>query len=443
VIEYGTDYPEQPWLDRDGQPITGDDMFSDEPPPDLDSAEPPPDVDDYHPGEYHSPNGDGPPPPADEAAAFENLVAHRTHILRINAEAKRRLEEEEHPPIQLPPVKSLDMLLAEPDTLALFRIADLAPIDSRIILSAQYKAGKTIIVDNVLRSLADGDPLLGRFEVNSPAARIVLIDDELSENMLRRWLREQGIVNTAAVVDVISLRGRVGAFNLLDERCRRDWAQRFADLGCEYLLLDCLRPVLDALGLDESHDAGKFLVQFDALLADAGISDSLLIHHMGHNSERARGDSRLEDWPDAIWRINREDPNDQTSARYFSAVGRDVNVPEGRLSFDADTRRLTYAAGSRSDAKAEAARASIIRLLASASDPAKAGDIDALNYPRNVIREVLAELIAKGVVDKKTGRSNAQLHTIAYPCAECGLPVLTREERHLSCPSRPEELTFD
>ena len=161
---------------------------------------------------------------------------------------------------------------------------------------------------------------------------------------------------------------------------------------------------------------------------------------MGHQHERSRGDSRLQDWPDAIWRLNREDPNNPTSARYFSAVGRDVSVPEGRLSYDPTTRRLTYTAGSRSDAKAEGARVAIIRLLAGASGPVKAGDIEALAFPRAVVREALEWLIGKGVVSRQTGqKKNAKLHQIAYPCAECGLPVAARLERHLSCdPSRVE-----
>jgi AAA domain len=411
--------------------------------------EPPPELDDYHAGEYSpnvdsSPNGDS-PPPGDEAAAFEYKVAHRTDLLRVQREAKRRLDEEEQPPVPLPPVRGLDALLAQPDTPARFRIADLAPTDSRVVLSAQYKAGKTIIVDNLVRSLADGDPFLGRFAVNSPADRIVLIDDELSENMLRRWLRDQFIENTGAVVDVISLRGRIGALNLLDGRCRRDWAQRLADLGCDYLLLDCLRPVLDALGLDEHHDAGKFLVQFDALLADAGIRDAMLVHHMGHAGEHARGDSRLEDWPDAIWRVKREKPDDPDSPRFFSATGRDVSVAEGRLGYDSATRRLTYVGGSRQDSKTEAAYLAVIRLLAGSEPLGVRAIQDNLtpDNPRDAVRVAIKHGVGQGVLTVDTGKNNAHLHRITYPCAECGLPVSAKADRHLSCPPGPEPLPDD
>jgi hypothetical protein len=364
-------------------------------------------------------------------------------LMRIRREAKQRLDDEERPPVPLPAVKSLGTLLAEPDSPVQYRIDQLAPAEGRTMLSAQYKSGKTVLVDNLVRSLADGDDFLGRFTVSQPAHRIVVIDDELSESTLRRWLRDQGIVNTAAVADVVSLRGRLGAFNILDDRCRSQWATRLADLGCDYLVLDCLRPLLDALGLDESREAGRFLVQFDALLASAGIPDAALVHHMGHHNERARGDSRLQDWPDAIWKLNREDPNNPTSARYFSAVGRDVSVNEGRLSYDPTTRRLTYAAGSRGDVKGEAARVAIIRLLAGAGDPVKAGEIEGLNFPREVVREALKWLVGNGVVARETRPRNAQLHRIAYPCSECGLPVVARQERHLSCDPERVELPVD
>jgi hypothetical protein len=63
----------------------------------------------------------------------------------------------------------------------------------------------------------------------------------------------------------------VGSFNRLDDRRRHEWATRLVELGCDHLVLGCLRPVLDAIGLDEHHDAGRFLVACDALLEKAGV----------------------------------------------------------------------------------------------------------------------------------------------------------------------------
>ncbi|ORV69864.1 AAA family ATPase [Mycobacterium gordonae] len=267
--------------------------------------------------------------PAAEGEALEGVITDRMRALRVVREAKRRLDDEERPQAIPPAVKGLTQLLGEPDTPVVYRINELAPEDGRVLLSAQYKAGKTTVVGNLLRSLADGEPFLGRFTVATRARNVVLIDTEMSETTLRRWLADQRITNTRAVADVVALRGKVSALNLPDDRSRAQWAARLASIRCDYLILDCLRPVLDALGLDENHDAGRFLVAFDALLAEAGIGNALIVQHMGHANERARGDSRLQDWPDAIWRLVRE-TDQPDSARFFTAHGRDVDVAEGR-----------------------------------------------------------------------------------------------------------------
>jgi hypothetical protein len=375
----------------------------------------------------------------------EGAVMHRLHVLRINHEAKRRLDDETRPPIALPPIKSLDALLDEPETPTRYRIESVAPANARVMLSAQQKSGKTTLVDNVIRALVDAEPLLGQFAVNTPSSRLVLLDDELSEDMLRRWLRDQHIGSTNSVATV-SLRGRVGSFNLLDERSRAAWAQRFRDLGCDYLILDCLRPVLDALGLDEKN-VGPFLVAFDALLAEAGIDDALLVHHMGHTNERARGDSRLLDWPDATWRLVRE-TDEPNSPRYFSAYGRDVNVREGRLSFDPTTRRLSYAAGSRADTRTESAVSTVVDLLVeSGGEGMGVRDLEAAladaDHPRQAARDAIKHAVKQGLVTIEHGARRAKIHRIANPCAQCGRPVAGGGSRHQSCSSLSEEGLFE
>ncbi|WP_195167903.1 AAA family ATPase [Mycobacteroides abscessus] len=381
--------------------------------------------------------------PTEAALAARDYLAsaiqQRAFQLRVDREARRLIEEETRPQISYPAVRSLDALLAQPLPPVRFRIDQLAPVDARVMLSAAYKAGKSTLVGNVMRSLADGGPFLGRFTVNTPAKRIVLIDDELSDHTVQRWLQEQRIANTAAVADVVTLRGNVKAFNLLDDNCRARWATRLGDIGCDYLILDCLRPVMDAIGLDENREAGRFLVPFDELLKDAGIGDALLVHHMGHNGERSRGDSRLQDWPDAIWRLMRE-TDEPSSPRFFSAYGRDVDIPEGRLAFDPSTRHLTYAEGSRGDAKTADAMTAIIDVLAGIaksggeglSGRAIEGAVDG-EHSRGAVRAGLQLAIKQGVVLVEQGPRNAKVHRIAKPCRGCGMPVAAGGDVHQSC----------
>jgi hypothetical protein len=227
----------------------------------------------------------------------------------------------------------------------------------------------------------------------------------------------------------------VSAFDILDDKIRDQWATRLRDLGCDYVVLDCLRPIMDALGLDENHDFGKFSIAFDALLADAGIPDSLIAHHMGHTGERSRGDSKLKDWPDATWRVVRE-TEEPDSPRFFSAYGRDIDVREGRLSFDPATRRLAYLGGSRGDAKTEAAQSDVIGLLAESREPMSGRGIEAAlagQHSRDAVRAGIAGAVKSQLVTVTTGPSRSHLHAIKYPCSKCGKPVASRRDRHESC----------
>ncbi|WP_234928934.1 bifunctional DNA primase/polymerase [Mycobacteroides abscessus] len=376
----------------------------------------------------------------------ERAVQIELDKLRVRADARRRFEAETRPLSAFPPVTPLDEFLAQPDSPTAYRIDRIAPVGGRVVLAAQFKAGKTTLIGNAIRSLADGEPFLGAFDVKIPASRIVVVDDELDADMQRRWLRAQGIRNTAAVADVVTLRGKTASFDILDDAIRDRWAQRWRDLGADYLILDCLRPVMDALGLDENHDAGKFLAAFDALLADAGVRDATVVHHMGHHGERARGDSRLLDWPDALWRLVREN-DEPSSARFFSAFGRDVSVPEGRLAFDEVTRRLTYVSGSRSDAKMETAVVAVIEHLAGMARDGSNGGVskrqieDELSaaHPQKAIREALKCVVRRGLVDSAPGERRAQLLRIARPCSECGFPVAGQGQRHESCRSEADK----
>jgi Bifunctional DNA primase/polymerase, N-terminal/AAA domain len=268
-------------------------------------------------------------------------------------------------PTDLPPLVRLDEFLATPDDELAYRVDRLWPAGGRVILAAAWKAGKTTLLGNLIRSLVDGQPFLGTYEVQ-PARRVILIDDELDQRTLRRWLREQGIANTGRV-ELIALRGKVGTFNIVDPTERSRWAKHIGP--GDVLLLDCLRPILDALGLDESHDVGRFLVPFDALLAEAGIGEAAIAHHMGHAGERSRGDSRLRDWPDVEWRLVRDKSRDVDgetdpgAPRYFAAYGRDVDQPEQLLGYDTTTRRLSITGGSRKDAHAEALVAAVVQFV--------------------------------------------------------------------------------
>ncbi|MGD1282062.1 AAA family ATPase [Mycobacterium seoulense] len=299
---------------------------------------------------------------------------------RAQATARTRLAEADAAEITLPPVRSLDALLAEDDDPVRMRIAEVWPSGgAKVLCAAPAGAGKTTLSGNLIRSLADGDPFLGVFEVHQRAERIVVIDNEMTDSMLRRWLRRQGVRNTAAVVDVVCLRGQGHLFDLGNDRVRDMWARRWADLGADFVIFDCVKPALEAMGLDENREMGKLLYPLTDTLTAAGVDDVLVHHHMGHQHERARGDSSALGWSDGNWKIVWE--GDQNSRYFATAKVRDAEklVPEGLLSWDSATNRLTYAGGNR------AATATSETLEARISE----------------VRAVLVDRHAEGITDDK------------------------------------------
>ncbi len=350
-----------------------------------------------------------------DAAVHAERVQAEYLRLRARREAQRRVDAEEHPPVAPPEIVTLQEHLARNDAPPRWRIAELQPEASRVMLAAQFKAGKTTISGNLIRSLVDGDPFLGRYPVTPVKGTVALVDVEMGSRQLAAWLRAQQIQHADRVV-VISLRGSAGAFDLRDETIRAGWVERLREQKVEYVIVDCLRPILDSLGLDEHREAGAFLVELDRLLVEASIPDATVIHHMGHHGERSRGDSRLRDWPDVEWRLVRQD-DDPASDRYLAAYGRDVDVPESRLIYDCDTRRLTIADGSRADLKTRAALDAVVDVLAKADGPQTGRQIKAAlvdsDHSRNTIDDALRRGIRDEILAVDPGPRGAKLYRVA------------------------------
>src|SRR5688572_840423 len=191
----------------------------------------------------------------------------------------RILEAEERGPILEPEILTLRERLAMPRTEPMWRVARWQQKSARVLLPAQFKSGKTTLIGNYVRCLADGDDWLGQDFVSATAGAIALLDFEMSAVQMDDWLRSQRIRRDDKVL-AIPMRGNAAVFDILDTCRRSRWAKRLKVAGVETVVLDCLRPVLDAIGLDEHREAGRFLVAFDALLREADVHEAVIVHHM-------------------------------------------------------------------------------------------------------------------------------------------------------------------
>jgi hypothetical protein len=330
-------------------------------------------------------------------------------------------------------------LLDEPDDAPIYRVDGLWPTGGNVVFSAQRKAGKTTARDNLTRCLVDGDNFLGKggqvrlvdcggFEVQPLATdeRVYVTDLELDRRTLRRWLGDQRIKNKDKVL-VQSFRGRLASFDVLDDKRRSAWATFLAGHNVKVLIVDPLAALLDAYGFDENDktEVGRVLVSLDQLKAEAGVSELMIVHHMGHNGERSRGTSRLRDWPDAEWFLVRERPDNRNeepppdAARFFGADGRDVAVRETKLDFDQATRRLSIAGGNRVQHKATRDMPVVLEIIAGAPglngrELETRGKFKA-GISRDRVRAAVTALIEAGKVRAESGPNNATLH---YPVAD-------------------------
>ncbi|MBE4797395.1 AAA family ATPase [Streptomyces caniscabiei] len=281
----------------------------------------------------------------DGGDAFEERVAEELERLRIREEAQRRHRARERGEAKIPDILVGGDFLARELPAERHRIADLWPIDGRIMFNAKDKAGKTTTRNNLIRSLCDGSPFLGQFAMKVPEGRIIIVDNELSATMGQEWLQAQGILNPDKFA-VVHLRGLMGSFDIRDKAVRKEWAERFKRAGSEdgIIILDCLYPLMLSLALDMNTQAGYVLEAFDSLLDESGTKEGTIIHHMGHQNERAVGDSRLGGWPDATWNLTLKKADDRTSPRLLSAYGRGVSLGKTELVYDPATHHLTTAA---------------------------------------------------------------------------------------------------
>lgn len=331
---------------------------------------------------------------------------------RARREAKRLLDAEEFAgtAASVPPPTRLTDLLEEEDEDVEWRVESVWPRGGNVLLAAGAKAGKTTTTGNLVRSLLDGDRLF-RVYPTQPVTdgTVAILDFEMPRRSVKRWLRDQSIHNREALL-VWTERGMAARFDVREVELRTQWANRLREAQVKVWVIDCLSPILSALGIDENNntEVGRVLDGVTATAVRGGVDEVVLVHHMGHVAERSRGASRLIGWADVNWKIvrKRDDDNqagdgDPDAPRFFSAYGRDVDVREGRLLFDPDTRHLTYVEGGRKSAEHAAAMSRLLVWVRDNPDSSTEAVIKALTEKgvgRNDARKALDEAKTKAYV---------------------------------------------
>ncbi len=290
---------------------------------------------------------------------------------RATVEARRKIADEVADAAWAEPdlgPTRLDNLLATPPRPKQWTIDGLHRTGSNRLLTAQFKTGKTTTVLNEIRSLVDGYPLYERFDVNKiDEGSIVMFNYEVDADQIREWFSELGIRNTQRV-HVFNLRGI--RMSLVSDRGIDTAVRWLSDVGARYWIIDPYTRALSSCGLSENSndDVARFTDTLDEIKRRAGVDDLLVASHTGRGEmaageERARGATRLDDWADVRHILVRGRDEDHDS-RYMWAEGRDVDVPEFRLEFDPECRRLIAEDGSRSEKSGNAILEDVVEAVA-------------------------------------------------------------------------------
>jgi len=364
--------------------------------------------------EWMSPFGPVPGEPEQgEARPTGRELAIREELERlvIREDARARFEVLRRPPAPAFDAGTLAEVLARPSEPKM-RVEGLMPWDSNMVIAAQRKTGKTTLEINMAWSLLTGEPFLGR-SVRPITGSVGFLNYEVSAAMLARWADEHGLDRERLYL--VNLRGRRNPLSHPDDRAKL--AELLRARAVETLIVDPFGRAYTGTSQNDSGEVGAWLADLDVFArGEVGARDTILSVHAGWAAEHSRGSSALEDWPDSIITMTRMEG---TGDRYISAEGRDVELEEDRLLYDASTRRVSLSgAGSRRAAKAttsgEETRANILGVLAAHPEGLSGNELaEALNRKDpafTAVRNTLVETELVAVSARKGKGGGRLLH---------------------------------
>lgn len=338
----------------------------------------------------------------------EDDVAKEVHRLRVRDTARVQLANENIPPIEPPTMLLKEYLATAPKEVA-YTIDQLHIAGGNTLLVAQFKAGKTTMLLNLMRAIADGGQFLDFFNVQEMQGRVGYLDYEMHGDQFRTWATQVGLTDSKHVATPWHLRGTTLPF----------WTPDGAEVMCkwlreqevEMLIVDPAARAWSGL-VDNENDnteVGKFTEALDRLKKDAGVKDLILATHMGRarfeeGEERSRGATRLEDWADSLWYLTADR---DTGVRALRAIGRSVDLEAVAIEFDPQTLRLRSSGQPRQEVRVDRGVQDVVDAVATLGDTPTTSDVaEAVEHSSRAAGKYIREAEARGYIERtKSGRS--------------------------------------
>jgi hypothetical protein len=253
---------------------------------------------------------------------------------------------------------------------------------------------------NYIKALTVPDTkLLGQYEV-TPIAEgrtVGFLNYEMDAELFAVWADEHGVDDT--LVEVWNLRGLPNP--LKSRTARQRLVQKMKAANVEVLLIDTYARAMLSDNEMDNPAATDWFKMIGELTAEAGVTDVLVTHHAGWQGDRLRGASALQDFPDVLLGLTRDE---QTGRRFLQAKGRmDDELEPTELVYDKETRTLALTALTKSQMKAEA----------------KAQDVEAKQTADLLRMQQEAQALAEVLSTEPISQAKA----FAQVRAQCGLNV--------------------
>lgn len=238
----------------------------------------------------------------------------------------------------------------------------LAGLKHNVVITAQYKTGKTsMVLASLARSLCDGVPFLDQFP--TPMRVVGHWNMEMEGNELLHDYIGVADFDYPHNLHVANLRGY--GVNILTELGKAWAVQWLRDRGVQVWTIDSLARLLRMCGVKEqdNFEVLNVLMAIDEIKIEADVDVCFVIAHTGRvemaeGSERARGATVIDDWPDARWIITK-----QGEIRFIAVEGRGVALPATSLNFNHETKVSTLGVRGKDEVAADGAVQCVVKIV--------------------------------------------------------------------------------
>lgn len=312
-------------------------------------------------------------------------------------------------------------LIAHPPQPDPFLIEGVVGMNHNVVITAQYKAGKTTLVAcNLLRSLVDGTPFLDAFDIAPWHGNAAFWSCEMDpSDLVDNYLRPCGYDNPDRV-SVAHLRGY--NINILSDVGRAWTVKWLKTRGVRVWAIDSLARLARMAGVNENENDTMLdlLAGIDDIKTEAGVMASFVIAHTGRGEmeegkERARGATAIDDWPDVRWIITED-----SGVRFLSVEngrGGIQGFKATSLVFDTETKRVVYGARDKITHRSETGVQIVLSVVTETPGMSKNATqkkiTERTGRGRNTALEWIDEAIDCGFIEVKRGPNRQQcLHPI-------------------------------